>query len=180
MADQAPEHISPAQVTLGAAAILVNACISISMQLGIEWQLSIAAVRFAASVADEEILYPLFGLDFGYLDTGTSCGKCSLKCIEELNMVWAEKGGNLPHVSHRCVVQLSVLGYILLPIFSYNFWWLVIAYGFFMLLVGSWEATSKPTQTYKVRLMLISHAFSARNLEFYFTTRASFQIQTMF
>ena len=44
-----------------------------------------------------------------------------------------------------------MLGYILVPIFSYNLWWLVLFYAFFMLLVGSMEAASRPQYTYKVR-----------------------------
>ncbi len=51
----------------------------------------------------------------------------------------------------RCILQLTVLGYILVPIFSYNLWWLVLLYAFFMLLVGCVEAASRPQYTYKVR-----------------------------
>ncbi len=37
------------------------------------------------------------------------------------------------------------------PIFQYNYWWLVILYGCFMLLVGAYEAVSRPAYTYTVR-----------------------------
>ena len=52
----------------------------------------------------------------------------------------------------RCIVQLTVLGYILVPIFTYQLWYLVIGYSLLMLLVGSWEASSRPPHTYKVML----------------------------
>ena len=38
-----------------------------------------------------------------------------------------------------------------MPIFQYNYWWLVILYGCFMLLVGAYEAVSRPAYTYTVR-----------------------------
>jgi ABC-type iron transport system FetAB permease component len=50
----------------------------------------------------------------------------------------------------RCILQLAVLGYILVPIFTYQLWWLVIGYAFFMALVGSWEAISRPAYKFKV------------------------------
>jgi putative ABC transport system permease protein len=88
-----PAYISPLQVALGAAVIIVNAGISVGMNLGIEKHLLVGAAR--------------------------------------------------------CVVQLTVLGYILVPIFSYHLWYLVVGYSLVMLLVGSWEASSRPPQTYK-------------------------------
>ncbi|CAL8471622.1 g11164 [Coccomyxa elongata] len=53
----------------------------------------------------------------------------------------------------RCVVQLTVLGYILVPIFTYNLWWLVLLYAFFMLFVGCLEAIQRPAYTYKGMLL---------------------------
>lgn len=50
----------------------------------------------------------------------------------------------------RCAVQLSVLGYILVPIIRYNLMWLVLLYAGFMLIMGSLEAAQSPTHTYKV------------------------------
>eukprot|EP00198_Chlamydomonas_reinhardtii_P006473 XP_001695809.1 predicted protein [Chlamydomonas reinhardtii] len=38
------------------------------------------------------------------------------------------------------VVQLSILGYMLVPIFNYDRWWLVLLYGCFMLMIASLEA----------------------------------------
>lgn len=52
----------------------------------------------------------------------------------------------------RCVLQLTVLGYVLVPIFTYKLWWLVLLYACFMLLMGSWEASSRPSQTYTVSI----------------------------
>lgn len=40
-----PAYISPLQVGLGAAVILVNAAVSLSIKLGVEWQLLIGAIR---------------------------------------------------------------------------------------------------------------------------------------
>ncbi len=48
-------------------------------------------------------------------------------------------------------MQLTVLGYILVPIFTYDMWWLVLLYAFFMLTVGCLEAISRPAYTYRVR-----------------------------
>ena len=50
----------------------------------------------------------------------------------------------------RCIVQLTVLGYILVPIFTYNMWWLVLLYSLFMLYVGCLEAVQRPAYTYQV------------------------------
>lgn len=50
----------------------------------------------------------------------------------------------------RCVVQLSLLGYILVPIFRYRVWWLVLLYATFMLIMGTLEAVQSPAYTYKV------------------------------
>ena len=47
-------------------------------------------------------------------------------------------------------MQLTVLGYILVPIFTYNMWWLVLLYSFFMLYVGCLEAVQCPAYTYQV------------------------------
>ena len=47
-------------------------------------------------------------------------------------------------------MQLTVLGYILVPIFTYNMWWLVLLYSFFMLYVGCLEAVQRPAYTFQV------------------------------
>ncbi|GIL52589.1 hypothetical protein Vafri_8411 [Volvox africanus] len=51
--------------------------------------------------------------------------------------------------SIRMVVQLSLLGYILVPIFTYDKWWLVLLYGVFMLLIASLEAVQRPSYTFQ-------------------------------
>ena len=43
-------------------------------------------------------------------------------------------------------MQLSVLGYILVPIFALGRWWLTLLYCLFMLAVASAEAVSRPSQ----------------------------------
>ncbi|KAG2501532.1 hypothetical protein HYH03_000039 [Edaphochlamys debaryana] len=49
----------------------------------------------------------------------------------------------------RMVIQLSVLGYVLVPIFTYDRWWLVLLYGCFMLSVASLEAVQRPSYTFQ-------------------------------
>ena len=49
----------------------------------------------------------------------------------------------------RCVIQLSLLGYILVPIFNYDQAWLVAAYAAFMVWVSAVEAIGRPTKYYK-------------------------------
>ena len=48
----------------------------------------------------------------------------------------------------RCFAQLSLLGYVLVPIFVANRWWLTLLYSLFMLAVAAIEAVSRPAQTY--------------------------------
>ncbi len=51
----------------------------------------------------------------------------------------------------RCIVQLSVLGFVLVPIFTFNRWELSLAYACLMLAVGAYEAVSRPAYSYTVR-----------------------------
>ncbi|PNW72321.1 hypothetical protein CHLRE_16g673000v5 [Chlamydomonas reinhardtii] len=51
--------------------------------------------------------------------------------------------------SVRMVVQLSILGYMLVPIFNYDRWWLVLLYGCFMLMIASLEAVQRPGYSFK-------------------------------
>lgn len=97
--DVGPAYISPTQIAIGAAVVVVNAYISFSLQLGLHWQLIIGSIR--------------------------------------------------------CVVQLTVLGYILVPIFKYDYWWLVVGYSLIMLLVGAIEANGRPAYHYKGMFMQI-------------------------
>ncbi len=48
------------------------------------------------------------------------------------------------------VLQLSVLGIILKPIFESDSPWMVLAYAVFMLLVATGEAVSRPKYSYNV------------------------------
>ncbi len=50
----------------------------------------------------------------------------------------------------RCILQLTVLGYLLMPVFSYNAWWLVLLYAAGMLAVAAAETVSRPAASYKV------------------------------
>jgi ABC-type iron transport system FetAB permease component len=50
----------------------------------------------------------------------------------------------------RCISQLSLLGYILVPIFDYGQLWLVLAYAGFMVWISAVEAIGRPSCYYKV------------------------------
>lgn len=50
----------------------------------------------------------------------------------------------------RCIVQLTILGYILVPIFTTPYWFVVVLYALLMGVVGAWEASSRPNHNYKV------------------------------
>ena len=60
------------------------------------------------------------------------------------------------HSSHgcqvpcRCAIQLTVLGYILEPVFAFDAWWLVVIICICMLLIAAAEAVSHPTAAYQV------------------------------
>ena len=61
-------------------------------------------------------------------------------------------------LSCRCIIQLTLLGYILVPIFTYNQWWLVLLYACFMLYVGCLEASQRPAYSYAVSALPASFA----------------------
>lgn len=52
--------------------------------------------------------------------------------------------------TNRCVVQLTVLGYVLVPVFAHNTWYVVLAYSSLMLLVAAAEAAGRPSYSCKV------------------------------
>lgn len=53
----------------------------------------------------------------------------------------------------RCTIQLTILGYILVPIFSYDKWWLVLLYASFMITIAGAEAVSRPSAVYQGMLL---------------------------
>lgn len=55
----------------------------------------------------------------------------------------------------RCFGQLSVLGWILVPIFKADSWCLTMAYGFLMVVVASFEAVSRPQHTFHGALFFV-------------------------
>lgn len=57
-------------------------------------------------------------------------------------------GGKMAIATLRCTIQLSVLGWILVPIFMSNSFWLTISYACFMLFVASAEAVARPSHSY--------------------------------
>ncbi|KAL4418920.1 hypothetical protein ABPG77_003710 [Micractinium sp. CCAP 211/92] len=70
--------------------------------------------------------------------------------INGLISLWLRLGlhGRLAVATVRCFAQLSLLGYILVPIFVANRWWLTLLYSLFMLAVAAIEAVSRPAQSY--------------------------------
>lgn len=50
----------------------------------------------------------------------------------------------------RCAIQLTVLGYILEPVFAFDAWWLVVIICICLLLISAAEAVSHPTAAYQV------------------------------
>lgn len=55
----------------------------------------------------------------------------------------------------RCASQLSLLGWILVPIFTTNLWWMTLGYCLIMILVASAEAVSRPQHTYSWEFMAV-------------------------
>lgn len=55
----------------------------------------------------------------------------------------------------RCASQLSVLGWILVPIFTSNLWWMTLGYCLIMILVASAEAVSRPQHAYSWEFMAV-------------------------
>ena len=56
--------------------------------------------------------------------------------------------GKLAIAVVRCATQLSILGFILVPIFVSNTWYLTVIYTLVMLMVAAAEAVSRPAQAY--------------------------------
>jgi len=55
----------------------------------------------------------------------------------------------------RCASQLSVLGWILVPIFTSNLWWMTLGYCLIMIVVASAEAVSRPQHAYSWEFMAV-------------------------
>ena len=55
----------------------------------------------------------------------------------------------------RCFGQLSALGWILVPIFKADSWWLTMLYGVLMVVVASFEAVSRPQHTFHGALFFV-------------------------
>ncbi|EIE23945.1 hypothetical protein COCSUDRAFT_65658 [Coccomyxa subellipsoidea C-169] len=63
--------------------------------------------------------------------------------------------------SIRCILQLSLLGYVLAPLFHFNTWWLVLLYAGAMLAVSSAETVSRPSASYKGMLLHVLGSLGA-------------------
>ena len=68
-------------------------------------------------------------------------------CCGELLSLYSSHGCQVPC---RCAIQLTVLGYILEPVFAFDAWWLVVIICICMLLISAAEAVSHPTAAYQV------------------------------
>lgn len=55
----------------------------------------------------------------------------------------------------RCFGQLSALGWVLVPIFKADSWWLTMLYGALMVVVASFEAISRPQHTFHRALFFV-------------------------
>ncbi|KAL4457599.1 hypothetical protein ABPG75_012464 [Micractinium tetrahymenae] len=77
--------------------------------------------------------------------------------VNGLISLWLRLGlhGKLAVATVRCFAQLSLLGYILVPIFLANRWWLTLLYSLFMLAVAAIESVSRPAQTYNGMLLQV-------------------------
>lgn len=76
---------------------------------------------------------------------------CSLAILAVMGIVWLlELGlqGAIFIAGLRCAAQLSVLGYILVPVFRIDTWWLVLGYLCGMVVVGAQEASARPAYRY--------------------------------
>lgn len=71
--------------------------------------------------------------------------------------LWLRLGlhGKLAVAAIRCILQLSVLGFILVPIFNIDQPWLTGLYALFMLTVAAIEAVSRPTASYPGMLLQV-------------------------
>ena len=70
-----------------------------------------------------------------------------------------KRGG--AHCGCRCIVQLSILGYILVPIFTLNTWEVVLVYASVMAFIGAYEAISRPAYGFKVHVLDLALSRSA-------------------
>jgi hypothetical protein len=61
-----------------------------------------------------------------------------------------KRGSRRGAALRRCVLQLSVLGYVLMPIFSLQSWPLVLLYAAAVMAVTAAETVSQPIASYKV------------------------------
>lgn len=84
----------------------------------------------------------------GQLDVSTpDCHAPGLSLYFRLGLHW-----QITIAAGRCILQLTVLGYLLVPVLSYGAIWLVLLFGAAMMFVSAMEAVSRPAWTYKVGL----------------------------
>ena len=161
-----PQQLSLVSLALGAALILLASGVSLYLSLGLQKPLLVSALRCAprlgaqASRLAAPLLLTLRGRLHPLLVPVGVHGKCcaaqtSIPCTRVL---WQAAGPARPRqhgqralAPRRCVVQLMLLGYILVPIFDLDAWWLNLLYALFMLGVASVEAVSRPPAAYTVR-----------------------------
>ncbi|KAF6251822.1 hypothetical protein COO60DRAFT_581040 [Scenedesmus sp. NREL 46B-D3] len=87
-------------------------------------------------------------IDITYLGVGLAAALIMLQILVSIRLCLGLHS-QLAVAAVRCVVQLSLLGYILAPIFKLNSPWLVLAYAGFMVWVSALEAIGRPAHVYK-------------------------------
>ncbi len=87
-------------------------------------------------------------------------GAAGLLLVNGVLSVWLqlELERRLLIAAVRTAVQLTVLGYVLLPIFKANNPWFVLAWALAMVVLASWEATRRSSRRYSG---MFGHAFLA-------------------
>lgn len=136
--------LSPLDVSLAAALIVVQALVSLRYKLGLHTQLLIAAVRCILQLS--VLGYVLGELCLSCLVALTCDALCRLPAAADLRVLAFNGAAPLTLLNtlkHPHPHQV--------PIFEYNRAWLVLAYGGFMVGVSAFEAVGRPAMTFKVR-----------------------------
>ena len=121
----AEESLGLWSLLAGALLIVVNIILSIQLSLGLHRTFIVATVRCKAHAASEggSIIY-------GRTEASVDHDRLLVSC--------------------RCIVQLTILAYVLAPAFALNRWWLLLVYFAVMVVISSIETVSRPPASYEV------------------------------
>ena len=120
----AEESLGLWSLLAGALLIVVNITLSIQLSLGLHRTFIVATVRYEAHSAPEG------GINHGRTEARVDYSRLSIPC--------------------RCIVQLTILAYVLAPAFALNRWWLLLIYFAVMVVISSIETVSRPPAAYEV------------------------------